>query len=391
MPICCRCNGKGRCVNCTCVKSGSACSNCLPLRKGNCANLATRTTPHAARTTPHETAGPTLAGPASTAPQPTSHIDDANATLSSQPAISIEGLGPVSDNHTPLQESPTPLPNNHFPHLEPQTTPNPFVVNNHNNHPGDAATEHSPASATPDCADSLPPHATLSATPFRWGEVPSHIFSSDIASAYEEQVLWHKNIFSPPTGHAGTEYVKEHTRLLRAYKDKTPLERIALQAIMVMPGLLLQKPYTKAGYKEFNKHLSRRLTLWKAGKIRELLDEARTIQSRLPDQDSCNGPTSHKLNRRFAALVSKGNIHAAISLITEYNKGGVLELTPEVRSALQAKHPKAQPAHPEVLLHGELPTINPILFESITSDTVRRSALATQGSAGPSMADSYIW
>ena len=198
MPICCRCNGKGRCVNCTCVKSGSACSNCLPLRKGNCANLATRTTPHAARTTPHETAGPTLAGPASTAPQPTSHIDEANATLSSQPAISIEGLGPVSDNHTPLQESPTPLPNNHFPHLEPQTTPNPFVVNNHNNHPGDAATEHSPASATPDCADSLPPHATLSATPFRWGEVPSHVFSSDIASAYEEQVLWRKNIFSPP-------------------------------------------------------------------------------------------------------------------------------------------------------------------------------------------------
>ena len=131
--------------------------------------------------------------------------------------------------------------------------------------------------------------------------------------------------------------------------------------------------------------------LWKAGKIRELLDEARTIQSRLPDQDSCNGPTSHKLNRRFAALVSKGNIHAAISLITEHNKGGVMELTPEVRSALQAKHPKAQPAHPEALLHGELPTINPILFESITSDTVRRSALATQGSAGPSMADSYIW
>ena len=99
--------------------------------------------------------------------------------------------------------------------------------------------------------------------------------------------------------------------------------------------------------------------------------------------------TSHKLNLRFAALVSKGNIHAAISLITEHNKGGVLELTPEVRSALQAKHPKAQPAHPKALLHGELPKINPILFESITGDTVRRSALATQGSAGPSMADSY--
>ena len=118
-------------MNCTCAKSGSACFNCLPLHKGNCANLAARTIPHAARTTPHETAGPTptLAGPAFTAPQPISHIDDANATLpttNSQPAISIEGFWSVSDNHTPLQESPTLLPNNHFPHLESQTAPNPF-------------------------------------------------------------------------------------------------------------------------------------------------------------------------------------------------------------------------------------------------------------------------
>ena len=157
-----------------------------------------------------------------------------------------------------------------------------------------------------------------------------------------------------------------------------------------MPGLLLQKPHAKAGSKEFSKHLSRRLALWKGGKIKELLDEARTIQSRLPDQDSRNGLTSHKLNRRFTTLVSKGNIHAAIS-ITEYNRGGVLELTPDVRSALKVKHPKAQPANPEAMLHGELPAVNPILFECITGVIVRRSALATQGSAGPSMADSYIW
>ena len=176
-------------------------------------------------------------------------------------------------------------------------------------------------SETHDRTGVLPPFHPLSSTPFRWGEVPGHVFCEDIASVYEEQVLWRKNIFSPPSGHAGTEYVKEHTRLLRAYKDKTPLERVAIRAIMVMPGLLLQKPHAKAGSKEFRKHFSRRLTLWKAGNIKELLDEARTIQSRLPEQDSCNGMTSHKLNRRFAAMVSKGNIHAAISLITEHNKG----------------------------------------------------------------------
>ena len=31
------------------------------------------------------------------------------------------------------------------------------------------------------------------------------------------------------------------------------MERVALQAVLVMPGLLLQKPHAKAGAKEFGK------------------------------------------------------------------------------------------------------------------------------------------
>ena len=38
MPQCCRCNGNGRCRSCHCVRSGSACINCLPLRRGRCEN-----------------------------------------------------------------------------------------------------------------------------------------------------------------------------------------------------------------------------------------------------------------------------------------------------------------------------------------------------------------
>lgn len=231
----------------------------------------------------------------------------------------------------------------------------------------------------------------MSSTPFRWGDVMSQSFCEDIGKAYEEQTLWRKNTFSPPSGHAGTEFVKEHTRLLRAYKDRTPMERVALQAVMVMPSLLLQKPHAKAGAKEFGQHLTRRLSLWKAGNIKELLEEARTIQSRLPELDLQRGTTTPKLNRRFAALIRKGEVHSAISLITEHGKGGVLELTPEVRAALRTKHPQAKPANPDVLLQGEVPTVNSILFESLTGDVVRKTALATQGAAGPSMGDAYVW
>ena len=38
MPICCRCNGSGRCKACSCVKSGRPCVDCLPSRNGHCSN-----------------------------------------------------------------------------------------------------------------------------------------------------------------------------------------------------------------------------------------------------------------------------------------------------------------------------------------------------------------
>ena len=97
-------------------------------------------------------------------------------------------------------------------------------------------------------------------------------------------------LFSPPLGQASMDYmyVNENTRLLHAYNDMTPLERVALQAILVMLGLLLQKPHSKLGAKEFSRHLTRCLALWKEGKIMDLLAEACTIQSRLPEWDSCS-------------------------------------------------------------------------------------------------------
>ena len=38
MPVCCRCNGSGRCKTCSCVKSGRQCVSCPPARNGHCSN-----------------------------------------------------------------------------------------------------------------------------------------------------------------------------------------------------------------------------------------------------------------------------------------------------------------------------------------------------------------
>ena len=369
---CCRCNGRGTCRNCVCAKASRPCKNYAPGRSMKCRNPYAEATgdvtvPPAPAVGTIEVLENTVSmsdGMSMTASQATEGASMLIAEC--RPGETQEPIGRAARLQASLDETlggtrESVMDSMHF------------------------------GTRPADLANTGPAFMPLSSTRFRWGEVEDHVVSEAIARAYEEQTKWHKNTFSPPSGHAGAEYVKEHTRLLRAYKNQTPLEGIALCAIMVMPSLLLQKPHAKAGSKEFSQHLSRRLALWKAGNIKELLDEARTIQSRLPQRDSQRGLTTHRLNRRFADLFSKGEIHAALSLITEHGKGGVLELTPEVREALKAKHPHAQPVDPDVLIQGSSPTVNPILFETLTGEVVRETALAIRGAAGPSMGDSYIW
>ena len=38
-PVCCRCNSRGKCRSCVCVKQGLVCTTCLPSRLGGCHNV----------------------------------------------------------------------------------------------------------------------------------------------------------------------------------------------------------------------------------------------------------------------------------------------------------------------------------------------------------------
>ena len=64
--------------------------------------------------------------------------------------------------------------------------------------------------------------------------------------AYEQIVLWKRNLFLVPSGKAGKEFVAEIARLYNAYADASSLECIALKSVSVMQALLLQKPYAKS-------------------------------------------------------------------------------------------------------------------------------------------------
>ena len=58
------------------------------------------------------------------------------------------------------------------------------------------------------------------------------------------------NILKVSSGKAGKAFIRETTR-----SDGSALESTSLKAIMIMPGLLLQKPHSKSTTKEHSKHL----------------------------------------------------------------------------------------------------------------------------------------
>ena len=102
--------------------------------------------------------------------------------------------------------------------------------------------------------------------------------------------------------------------LMKLWINDTPLRKIALKAVHVIPALLLQKPSKTSKSKDHYAVLEWRLKLWEEGKIEELLYEGQTIQERL--KSSCGSMAIANVSMKFRILASKGNVNSALKLPT---------------------------------------------------------------------------
>jgi hypothetical protein len=127
----------------------------------------------------------------------------------------------------------------------------------------------------------LPPYDGTTDPHFVWGELDGETFAHSVDCCYAEIVHWRRNLFKIPSGKSGKSFVRELTRLFRAFGDNSALECVALKAAMVLPALLLQKPHARSKAKDHSTHLERRLKLWEKGDIDTLVIEGRTIQRKL--------------------------------------------------------------------------------------------------------------
>ena len=247
----------------------------------------------------------------------------------------------------------------------------------------------------------LPSFEPLPDPDYRWNDLTGPEFSNAINDAYNQLVHWKPNLFRVPSGSNGKKFVSELARLFQAFADASALETVALKAAMTLPALVLQKPHAKSKVREHISCLKRRLSLWREGNITELLREGKAIQrplkSHRPSKDVNNDASKA---RKFSKLMMEGKVRAALRLLSTENQSGPLRLDDNVdesgksfRDVLEEKHPDPRPIHPDVILDTSTVDNNyhPILFDKITPEMIRNSALHTEGSAGTSGMDALCW
>ena len=177
---------------------------------------------------------------------------------------------------------------------------------------------------------------------------------------------------------------------------------LPLLAFFSLPALLLQRTSKHSKAKANAAHLQRRLDLWNQSELDALLHEGTILQKDITRLPTTRKKGSDEPARRFQQLISRGQVHDALRLLSPDDSGAVRPMRIDeligdgpnaitVEEALQAKHPPAQPSSPGALLAGELRPADTIRFEAISAETIKASALTTKGSAGPSGLNAHAW
>ena len=120
------------------------------------------------------------------------------------------------------------------------------------------------------------------------------------------------------------------------------------------------------------------------------MQECQSLQDRLPKLKSKQKDIAETA-KRFKNYMIKGNVNAALRLLSENANSGILPINDDTIKKLYEKHPPAEPLRNELLMHGEVRHVNPVIFDSINADLIQKIAIRTKGAAGPSMLSADDW
>ena len=101
---------------------------------------------------------------------------------------------------------------------------------------------------------------SIKANKIKWGEMEGEeSIRACISRTYNTITMWRKNVFLLPRGKAGTNLIKELTRLLYLFIDNTKWTRLGISLVHIFLPLMLQKPSSKSKARDHAKYLEKRL------------------------------------------------------------------------------------------------------------------------------------
>ena len=103
-------------------------------------------------------------------------------------------------------------------------------------------------------------------------------FNDAVQIAYEQVVLWRRNLFNIPYGSSGAKFVDELAALIHGFTGLLPSKRTSWKAVCVACHVLLQKPTSAGSNATYSQHLERRLGLWRSDRFPVLPEESACIQ-----------------------------------------------------------------------------------------------------------------
>ena len=225
---------------------------------------------------------------------------------------------------------------------------------------------------------------------FKWGDIDGKSFTEKVElMIYEKVVYRKKNLFLLTTGKSGKLNIDENVKLLNRWLEETALHDTAFKAMMIMPNLLLQKSSKNFKTKDNLTALERRMQSWLKGDLTELLDEGETIQKNLM-QILTKGDIG-KISKKSAALMRKKNVDAAINLLTENMRNGILPLNNDTLNLLRLKPPNPKDAYESVMSTDVPERIHPVKFKVIDVEMIRKAVMETRGGSGHSGLDADGW
>ena len=396
MPTCCPCNaGNGlRCKSCVCVKSNRACSTCAPGRSvpSRCQNrpLPPVEPPSerpsslpisfsAAVSTPPR-AGPLPSTVAASGHSDSGDTDDVSNKRGHRANQSQEARQSIDRSRTATPE------------LESTPAADGSMALFDDTSLFDAASDMSTRDDSDASGDFLRKtfERAFGATLVNDEEDPD----SDVRTLWWKTVELRGKQYQLPHGNVGKRFLN----ILSEEIERCTAGRQTSEREFIFTALVLQRDKMVRKAKDIRPLLSRRMDMWEAGSLSELLQEAQRCDKHLMLGAKPMSP--EQLERTFNRLMMEGRVRSAVRLVTDRTGGGTLDpadkaqgvngpLGKSVFEVLQEKHPSQRAADPSTFL--ECDTLPLLEHVNITATHIEIVARRLFGSAGPSGTSSEQW